>query len=147
MPRKIDQPHSPVLLIESARNGVLLFAAEIIHNAAPVKPAFYGYDCAIGMCRSGGQGKAGMLETAAAILAERPMSKVSGPLAQELADLMKPEPSGEDLTECQDCGTVRPERELDEIENLLARLAPGDIAPIGQCPDCGALCQPVTLIK
>ena len=147
MTRRIEQPHSPALLIESARSGVLLFAAEIIHHAAPVKPAYYGFDCAIGTCRGGGQGKAGILETAAAILAERPMSKVSGPLAQELTDMMKPELSGEDLTECQNCGTVRPERELDDIENLLARLAAGDIVPVGQCPDCGAVCQPVTVAK
>jgi hypothetical protein len=84
-----------------------------------------------------------MLNAAAAILAERPLSRVSGPLAKELAELMKPEPSGEGLTECQNCCEIRPESELDEIDNLLARLAPGDIVPVGQCPDCGALCQPV----
>jgi hypothetical protein len=47
---------------------------------------------------------------------------------------MKPEPRGENLTECQNCATVRPERELDEIEDLLARLAAGDSVPVGQMP-------------
>jgi hypothetical protein len=59
MPRRIEQPHNPALLIESPRSGVLLFAAAMIHDAT------YGYDCAIGTCHCGGQGKAGMLETAA----------------------------------------------------------------------------------
>jgi hypothetical protein len=143
MHRRIEQPHTPALLIESARTGSLLFVAEMTHHPAPATPAYYHFDCAIGASRGGGQHKEGMLNAAAAILAERPLSKVSGPLAKELAELMKPEPSGEGLTECQNCCEIRPESELDEIDNLLARLAPGDIVPVGQCPDCGALCQPV----
>jgi hypothetical protein len=113
------------------------------HHPAPATSGYYHYEAAIGATRSGGQHKDGMLSAAAAILAERPQSKVSGPLAKELKELMRPAPSGEDLTECQNCGEIRPERDLDEIDNLLARISPGDIVPIGQCPECGALCQPV----
>ena len=44
--------------------------------------------------------------------------------------------------ECQDCGKVWKEKELLEVKNLSMRVAPEEPMPSGECPDCGALCQP-----
>jgi hypothetical protein len=54
------------------------------------------------------------------------------------ADDSGPEPSDEDLTACQNCGTVRPEGELNPFEFHPERVAPGEPLPVGDCPDCGS---------
>jgi uncharacterized Zn ribbon protein len=43
---------------------------------------------------------------------------------------------------CDNCASEWKEDELDEVENLGLRLAPGDTVPWGQCPikECGAFC-------
>jgi hypothetical protein len=51
--------------------------------------------------------------------------------------------SGEGLTKCQDCGTIRPECDLNEIQDFEQRVTPGEPLPLGECPDCGALCHHV----
>lgn len=45
--------------------------------------------------------------------------------------------------ECQNCGKLWTEEQLNEVENLEQRVAPGDTVPTGECPECGAVCQPV----
>ena len=46
---------------------------------------------------------------------------------------------------CQNCCTLYREDELDAIDDVLERVAPGETMPWGQCPDlaCGAVCYPV----
>lgn len=43
---------------------------------------------------------------------------------------------------CADCGSCWHEDQLREIQDLMQRVAPGEIMPSGECPDCGALCHP-----
>jgi hypothetical protein len=51
------------------------------------------------------------------------------------------------LVECQHCGWTGTEddmpRQLAEVPDLLERVAPGEIVPAGECPECGCLCHPV----
>jgi hypothetical protein len=46
---------------------------------------------------------------------------------------------------CQNCSTLYREDELDAIDDVLERVAPGETMPWGQCPDsnCGAVCYPI----
>jgi hypothetical protein len=44
---------------------------------------------------------------------------------------------------CQDCGECFVNDELNEIKDIFQRVAPGEPMPSGECPQCGALCQPV----
>lgn len=45
--------------------------------------------------------------------------------------------------ECQNCGKVSKAADLLDIEDLFQRIAVGEPVPSGECPKCGALCQPV----
>ena len=49
------------------------------------------------------------------------------------------------LTECANCGDIYPADRLKPIKDYHERVAPGEVAPSGECPDCGALCHPVEL--
>jgi hypothetical protein len=44
---------------------------------------------------------------------------------------------------CQNCDWKGPDDELKPIRKLWERVEPGDPMPSGECPKCGALCQPV----
>jgi hypothetical protein len=46
---------------------------------------------------------------------------------------------------CQNCSTLYREDELDAIDDVLERIAPGETMPWGQCPDseCRAVCYPI----
>lgn len=46
-------------------------------------------------------------------------------------------------SECQDCGATWRDDRLKEIHHIFARVAPGEPMPSGECPACGALCQPI----
>jgi len=49
-----------------------------------------------------------------------------------------------DKTRCQDCNQIWLATDIDpEIPHLHERVGPGEPMPDGECPDCGALCQPV----
>jgi hypothetical protein len=48
----------------------------------------------------------------------------------------------ESVTACQNCGGHWHHQEL-EVDGLDERAAPGEPMPAGECPSCGALCQPV----
>ena len=43
------------------------------------------------------------------------------------------------LTECQDCGRRAPAGELRPLPDVLARVAPGEVMPAGECRECGAV--------
>jgi len=43
--------------------------------------------------------------------------------------------------ECQDCGQHWTEENLEPIRDVFQRVAPGEIMPAGECPECGALCH------
>jgi hypothetical protein len=43
---------------------------------------------------------------------------------------------------CQDCDWRGPDEDLREIKDLHQRVEPGEPMPSGECPACGALCQP-----
>jgi len=45
---------------------------------------------------------------------------------------------------CNNCGAVHETEDLAPIKDLSLRLEPGDVVPTGECPDCGAMCHPVT---
>ena len=47
----------------------------------------------------------------------------------------------EELFECQNCGDLWTEKELNEVQDVLQRVAPGEKMPYGECPDCGAVCH------
>jgi len=51
--------------------------------------------------------------------------------------LPRPEPR----CRCQDCESEWDEGDLDYIEDLSMRIAPGEPFPAGQCPNCKALCH------
>jgi hypothetical protein len=53
--------------------------------------------------------------------------------------------SSSSFCECQDCGKWFPQEDLDFIDDPTLRIEPDEPQPSGQCPDCGALCHPVTL--
>jgi hypothetical protein len=42
---------------------------------------------------------------------------------------------------CDNCPWIGSERDCGEIQNLSGRVAPGEIMPAGECPECGALCH------
>src|SRR3990167_2422848 len=46
-------------------------------------------------------------------------------------------------TECQNCGKAWNVDDLLPIRDIYERVAAGEPMPAGECPDCGALCQPV----
>lgn len=48
-----------------------------------------------------------------------------------------------DMAECADCRRRWKIEELQETRDIWERVAPGEPMPAGDCPDCGALCQPV----
>ena len=45
---------------------------------------------------------------------------------------------------CQNCGIRWDTEALGEIHDFWGRVSPGEPMPSGECPDCGALCQPCT---
>lgn len=47
-------------------------------------------------------------------------------------------------SECQNCGKIWTDDELNPIEDLSMRVSPGEPMPSGECPECGALCQEIT---
>lgn len=42
--------------------------------------------------------------------------------------------------ECQDCGHLWPLDLLNDLQDPLQRVLPGDEMPAGECPECGAAC-------
>lgn len=53
-------------------------------------------------------------------------------------------------TQCENCGRVLDYDQLEPVMNPLQRVAPGEIMPYGECPDCGAVCHalsPTTLAE
>ncbi|GGG86674.1 hypothetical protein [Edaphobacter dinghuensis] len=46
--------------------------------------------------------------------------------------------------ECSNCGMTWSKHQLKDIQNYNDRVSPGEIVPSGECPECGALCHPVT---
>jgi len=48
-----------------------------------------------------------------------------------------------EMHECANCGKQWPLEKLKEIKHLTERVAPGEIMPSGECPECGAVCHPV----
>lgn len=45
-------------------------------------------------------------------------------------------------SQCQNCLKVWDDEDLDEIKDLEMRVESGEPMPSGECPECGALCQP-----
>jgi hypothetical protein len=60
-------------------------------------------------------------------------------------DRVKDEPTykAEHVAECQNCSIRTPESQLNEIKDYSERVEPGESAPAGECPECGALAQRV----
>jgi hypothetical protein len=46
------------------------------------------------------------------------------------------------MNECDNCGWVGPDNEMNEIQDLAQRVDPGGVVPSGECPKCGCLCYP-----
>jgi hypothetical protein len=44
---------------------------------------------------------------------------------------------------CQDCGWEGPADDVGDIADVQERIGAGEIVPAGQCPECGALAQPI----
>jgi len=45
---------------------------------------------------------------------------------------------------CDDCGMRVPPDDLKPIHDLFDRLSAGGVVPAGECPNCGALCYPMS---
>ena len=43
--------------------------------------------------------------------------------------------------QCQNCDWVGNEGDTGEIEDYACRVSPGETVPVGECPDCGAICH------
>lgn len=50
----------------------------------------------------------------------------------------------EKLFVCQNCESRWAEEELNEVKDLAERVAPGELVPAGECPECGAVCHEET---
>lgn len=51
-----------------------------------------------------------------------------------------PAPSEEEpLCQCQNCDWRGPVHKADRVHDIWSRVAPGEIMPAGDCPECGAL--------
>lgn len=50
-----------------------------------------------------------------------------------------------DLNLCENCLKLWRDDELEEIDDIWERVSPGEPMPSGECPECGALCQPDTV--
>lgn len=50
------------------------------------------------------------------------------------------------IHKCDNCGleTVSLDRKWPDIPDIIERLEPGGIVPSGTCPECSALCYPMT---
>lgn len=46
---------------------------------------------------------------------------------------------------CQNCEWRGPDTDLREVKDLTQRVDPGEPMPSGECPECGALCQPISV--
>jgi hypothetical protein len=46
-------------------------------------------------------------------------------------------------SQCQNCEWTGQDADLAPIYDIFERVAPGEPMPSGECPECGALCQPV----
>jgi hypothetical protein len=44
---------------------------------------------------------------------------------------------------CQNCRRIWNPDELKHIKDIFERVDPGEPMPSGECPDCGALCEPL----
>jgi hypothetical protein len=55
---------------------------------------------------------------------------------------MKPSDPNRSECRCQDCAWKGDETDCNAIEDLFEQMAPGEPMPSGECPTCGALCQP-----
>lgn len=49
--------------------------------------------------------------------------------------------------QCQNCQKVWPTAQLKPIADFFQRVSAGEPCPSGECPECGALCQPVSRIE
>ena len=47
------------------------------------------------------------------------------------------------MHECQNCSGLWHTDELHALVDIFERVAPGEIMPSGECPDCGAVCHPL----
>lgn len=45
------------------------------------------------------------------------------------------------FSQCQNCGNIHSEENLNVCRHYSMRVAPGETAPSGECPDCGSLCH------
>jgi hypothetical protein len=43
--------------------------------------------------------------------------------------------------ECQNCRWTGDEEGCDPVEDLAERVAPGEVCPVCECPECGAVCH------
>ncbi len=46
--------------------------------------------------------------------------------------------------ECANCGEDYPASALNTIQDYFERVEPGGLVPSGECPNCGALCYPLS---
>jgi len=60
-----------------------------------------------------------------------------------VADAAKHAVANNDLHRCENCGAVHAQPDLKVVEDYSMRVEPGNPAPSGECPDCGALCYPL----
>lgn len=47
-----------------------------------------------------------------------------------------------DRCQCQNCEWEGDEADTNPVEDIFERVSPGEPMPSGECPKCGALCQP-----
>jgi hypothetical protein len=50
--------------------------------------------------------------------------------------------SAPNLARCQNCAWTGDADDCAEVSDFWGRVSPGEPMPSGECPECGALCQP-----
>jgi hypothetical protein len=80
-------------------------------------------------------------------LTEEQVRLIKGSLAEmgctEITVELIPEDEDVDTSYCQNCDWQGPDGELKPVRDLFERVDVGEPMPSGECPKCGALCQPV----
>lgn len=68
-------------------------------------------------------------------------------VVNEIIEALKYEVGSEEKSQCQNCDRVWPDQILtpiEQVKNLHQRVSKGEPMPSGECPACGAFCQPVS---
>ena len=82
-----------------------------------------------------------------AVFEVKPVEQDFDAAVDEIMRALENEVSGDDRSQCQNCGRMWPHELLAGVEDLSMRVGPGEPMPSGECRACGAVCLPVQADK